>query len=124
MKKMIVGGLAVLALTATAPAQADASEWPRCGSWDGSGAWGYKGPGFGYFNVQAHNVSCGKARQVVRAQRFWEYDFYGDDYSYGVQWGEGHLWRWNCETREAGYEASRHLCMAAGRKRVKFVSAV
>lgn len=122
MRKAIAGGLAVLALTAAAPAQADASGWPRCGSWDGSGAWGYKtGSGFGYFNVQAHNVSCRKARQVVRAQRFWEYD---TGYSFGsVQWGEGHLYRWNCEVRSAGWEASRHLCMAAGRKRVKFVSA-
>jgi hypothetical protein len=101
-----------------AAAAGAASRWKRCGSWDGTGPWGYEPPGFGYFNVRALNLSCRTARRVVRAYRSWEYDP-----DTRASYGEGRFRDWVCLHRSAGYEATRTRCRAPGGRRVRWVSA-
>src|SRR5215207_404352 len=126
MTKCIGATLAVLVLVlAHVPAQASAATWKRCGAWDGSGAWGYDSPGFGFFNVRALNVSCRTARRIVRAHRFWDFESDPDmgDHGGGISYGEGRFWRWHCEHRFVPPEATKTRCLAPGERRVKWRSA-
>jgi hypothetical protein len=108
-------------LRRVARAATEAANWKRCGSWDGTGKWGYKPPGFGYFNVRALNVSCRSARRIVQAHRNWEYEPTGR--RTGRQRGEGRWSDWTCYHRQVGYEATRTRCRASGGRRVKWLSA-
>jgi hypothetical protein len=100
---MRVGLLILLAalLTAsvvTAPADASATYWRKCGSQPQEGA--------GWYRVRAHNVRCGKARDVARI-----YTYRGDRSPLGF----------SCQSRRIGYELSVVRCRRDLRSRVQKV---
>lgn len=116
---MALAGAALVPATA-----AEAATWKRCGDWDGTGAWGHDGTGFGFLDVRALNVSCRTARRLVRASRNWEFESTGR--RTGVTSGEGRFSEWTCYHRfyKPPQEATRTRCRAPGLRRVKWVSAV
>jgi hypothetical protein len=92
----------------------------HCGRWDGTGPWGYQGPGFGFFHVEARRVSCPTARRLVRAHRRWESEPTARG---GVSYGEGRFSNWTCWHRFVPPEATRTRCRASGGRRVRWISA-
>ena len=93
MKKAIVGGLAVLALTAAVPAQAEAAPIKECGD---------IGSGYSAANITTRIVACGQARRIARAM------YYGQvRLPYGRSW-----WGpFRCTVRSVGYETRDVRCV-------------
>jgi hypothetical protein len=125
VKRLTLVLLLLGCLLFAAVAAAQTATWKRCGSWDGSGAWGYDGPGFGFFNVQAKQVSCRTARLIVRRSRSWHFEPDADLGSHGGghQEGRGRFWEWTCIHRFVLPESTRSRCLAPYGRRVKWVSA-
>jgi hypothetical protein len=97
MKKAIVGGLAVLALSAAAPAQAEAAPIKECGD---VGA-----PGYGVYNITTRIVGCRQARSMARAQ------YYGQ-----VRLRHGRQWwgPFRCTVIHQGIETDDVRCVRYG----------
>jgi hypothetical protein len=110
MKRLavIISAILILSLLPSPPAQA--WEWKKCGSTQGSGA--------GWYKVRAHNVGCRVARRVARrweAKCVWGDGCPNEDAK--VRAG-GFVFR--CDTSDAGYESVKVRCTARGARVVRF----
>ena len=94
MKKAIVGGLAVLALTAAAPAQAEAAPIRECGD--------YSPSYYAIYNITTRIVACWRARNMARAV------YHGRvNLRRGRQWWGPYL----CTVRYQGIEGADVRCV-------------